>query len=231
MRTLRRAGRRRARPRRDRRPDPRHPGRGPRRRGRRDLRGHRPERPARHGGPDRTGSRRGRRASRWPRAVFEVESDGDSHGHDACAPTASGSSAATCVLTVTGRTRVAADRRAHRAEPAVPPVRGGHAHRGLGRRAGRDARPGPRHPQDHARPAGPGEVRGPLRRWRQPPDGPVRRRAGQGQPRRGGRRGGRRRSRRSAAGSPGCRSRSRSTRSSSSRRSSRRVPTWSCSTT
>ena len=41
-----------------------------------------------------------------------------------------------------------------------------------------------RHPQDDARAAGAGEVRRALRRRRQPPHGPVRRRARQGQPRR-----------------------------------------------
>ena len=78
---------------------------------------------------------------------------------------------------------------------------------------------GARHPQDDAGAALPGEVRGPLRRRRQPPHVPVGRGAGQGQPR--GRRGRRRRrpSRPSARCSPTCRSRSRSTPSTSSARS------------
>ena len=61
----------------------------------------------------------------------------------------------------------AAHRRAHRAEPALPDVRGGHPHPGAGSDAlaGTKA-PRPRHPQDHARPAGAGEVRGARRRRR-----------------------------------------------------------------
>ena len=89
----------------------------------------------------------------------------------------------------------------------------------------------PRHPQDHARPAHPGEVRGALRRRREPPDVAVGRRAGQGQPRRRGRR--RRRGVRcaSAAATPTCRWRSRSTPSSRPARSSTPARIWCCWTT
>ena len=96
----------------------------------------------------------------------------------------------------------AAHRRAHRAEPALPPVRRRDADPPLGRRGRGHRRRDPRHPQDHARPARAREVRGALRRRRQPPHVAVRRRAGQGQPRRRGRRRRARRSRWCARRSP-----------------------------
>ena len=92
------------------------------------------------------------------------------------------------VLGPSVRGRGAAHRRADGAQPALPPVRRRHAHPRLGRRRRRHRRGRARHPQDDAGPAGAGEVRGALRRRGQPPDGPVRRGAGEGQPR-GGRRG------------------------------------------
>ena len=80
-------------------------------------------------------------------------------------------------------------------------------------------------------PAAAGEVRGALRRRRQPPARARRRRADQGQPRGGGRVG-----RCGAATVPGprrrtCRARWRSTRSTSSTRCWRWAPSWCCSTT
>ena len=54
-------------------------------------------------------------------------------------------------------------------------------------RAGRHRRDRAGHPQDHARPADPGEVRGPGRRWHQQAHGSLRRRDDQGQPQAGGR--------------------------------------------
>ena len=81
----------------------------------------------------------------------------------------------------------AAHRRADGPEPGLPPVRDRDAHRPLGRRRRRNGRGDPRHPQDHPRAAGAGEVRGPLRGRGQPPDGAGRRGTRQGQPR--GRRG------------------------------------------
>ena len=115
------------------------------------------------------------------------------------------------LLTVTHPHPRPADRRAQRAQPAVPPVRHRDRHPRLGRRRSRAPAPGPRHPQDHAGPARAGEVRGALRRRRQPPDVAVGRGAGQGQPRGRGRR-----RRRGLQGRPRrrsrtCRSRSRST--------------------
>ena len=77
-----------------------------------------------------------------------------------------------------------ADGRAKCAEPAVPPVGNRHAHAPLGRRAGGHPGPRPGHPQDDTRAAGVGEVRGSVRGRRQPPHGPVRHGARQGQPRR-----------------------------------------------
>ena len=47
-----------------------------------------------------------------------------------------------------GPVRGPAHRRAHRAELRLPPLRGRHRDRGLGRRPGRHPRPGARHPQD-----------------------------------------------------------------------------------
>ena len=72
-------------------------------------------------------------------------------------------------------------RRAHRPQPPLAPV--GHRHPHPPLRRGR-RRPGrhPRHPQDHARPAGPGEGGGAGRGRHQPPGQPVRRHPGQGQP-------------------------------------------------
>ena len=105
------------------------------------------------------------------------------------------------------------------------------ADRAVGRRDRRHRRTRPRHPQDHARAARPGEVRRALRRRRQPPDGAVRRGPGQGQPRGRRGRGARRPSTRSARCARACRSRSRSTPSTSSTPCSTRAPTWSCSTT
>ena len=89
----------------------------------------------------------------------------------------------------------------------------------MGRRAGGHRGAGARHPQDHARAARAGEVRGALRRRRQPPDVAVRRGAGQGQPRGRRRRRRRRPSRPSGRRSRTCRSRSRSTPSTSCARS------------
>ena len=83
--------------------------------------------------------------------------------------------------------------------------------RALGRRRRRHGAARPRHPQDHAGPAGAGEVRRAVRRRRQPPDGAVGRGAGEGQPRGRRRAAWPRRSRAVARACPGCRSRSRST--------------------
>ena len=103
--------------------------------------------------------------------------------------------------------------------------------RALGRRGRGHRGGGPRHPQDHARPARAGEVRRALRRRRQPPDVAVGRGAGQGQPR--GRRGRRGRGLPGGAGGvPGRAGRGRGRhRRRRGRRRSRRAPTWCCSTT
>ncbi len=77
--------------------------------------------------------------------------------------------------------------RAHRAQSDRAPVRGGHRDPAVGGRGRRHRRADSGYPEDPARVAGAGEVRGPLRRRGQPPDEPGRRRAHQGQPRgRGG---------------------------------------------
>ena len=89
----------------------------------------------------------------------------------------------------------------------------------------------PRHAQDDARSAGAREVRRALRRWRQPPHGALRRRAGQGQPRAGGRRRGTRRSTPCDPSLERCRSRSRSTRSTGCASPSTPASTPCCSTT
>ncbi len=135
------------------------------------------------------------------------------------------------VLEVTGSGAAAADRGAHRAEPALPPVRRRDADPAVGRRGRRHRRAHPRHPQDDARPARPREGRGACGRRRQPPDVAVGRGAGEGQPRRRRRRrrGGVRRG--AHARSPASRSRSSATRRCRSARCSRPGPTWSCSTT
>ena len=126
-----------------------------------------------------------------------------------------GRRAATCSRPSTGPHPRPAHRRAHRAEPALPPVRRRDPDPALGRRGRGHRRRRPRHPQDDARPARAGEVRGALRRRGQPPDVAVGRRAGQGQPRRRGRRRGRGVRRRARRCGPACRSRSRSTPSTS----------------
>ena len=71
----------------------------------------------------------------------------------------------------TAPTRAAAHRRAHGAQPAVPPLRRRHAHPPLGRRPRRHRLRRARHAQDDARAARPREVRRALRRRRQPPHG------------------------------------------------------------
>ncbi len=168
-------------------------------------------------GPDATtaatvpaGRGRGRRVHRaggaacWPGSrrsapCFDAVLGGDGlrGGRPRCR-TAAGWRAGEPALVVRAPGSRPADRRAHRAEPALPPLRRRHRHGGLGRAvAGTGARD-PRHPQDAAGPAAAGEVRGALRRRRQPPDGARRRRADQGQPRGGGRVG-----RRGAAPWPG----------------------------
>ena len=116
------------------------------------------------------------------------------------------------------------DRGAHRAEPADPSVRDRHRHQGLGGRGRRHRRQDPGHPQDAAGAAGAGEVRRALRRRGEPPDEPGRRRADQGQPRRGGRFGPGGDRGRPGRGSARSRSRSRSTPSISSTRRSRPAP-------
>ena len=124
-----------------------------------------------------------------------------------------------------------ADRRAHGAQPAVPPLGGRHADPPLGRRPRRDAVRRARHAQDDARAAGPREVRRALRRRRQPPHGAVRRRARQGQPRarrRRRRRGVRRRA--SARGDDPGRDRGRLARRAAQSPSTP-APTSCCSTT
>ena len=75
------------------------------------------------------------------------------------------------VARVTAPTRAPAHRRAHGAQPAVPPVRRGHADPPLGRRPRRHRLRRARHAQDDARAAGAGEVRRALRRRGQPPHG------------------------------------------------------------
>ena len=111
-----------------------------------------------------------------------------------------------------------ADRRAHDAEPGVSPV----GHRDDDRCVGRCRRghhgKDPRHPQDAAWSARLAEVRGARRRRRQPPHGPRRRGADQGQPCRGGGFGGGRAARSPQQPRRTCRARWRSTRSSSSTR-------------
>ena len=88
----------------------------------------------------------------------------------AASPTAPGSRRATCCCSVTGPTRALLT--AERTALNLLCHLSGRRHRDppLGRRARRHRRPGPRHPQDHARPARAGEVRRALRRRRQPPD-------------------------------------------------------------
>ncbi len=162
------------------RPRPAGAGRGPGRRGGRDVGGDRAGRPDRGRRPGRPGGR-GRRRPAGRRG--SVRRGGSAGGGRAGRPRRG-----------PGRERrraghrdrpdpLAAHRRAHRAQPALPPVRGRHRDRAVGRRGRRHRCRDPRHPQDHARPAGAGEVRGALRRRAEPPDVPVRRRAGQGQPR------------------------------------------------
>ena len=161
--------------------------RGPRdRTGRRDQRGHDPGRTGRHrrhGGPRQRGGRRAARrrggVRRWPTA-------GTAPSRSCKVATATAVARGDVLATVTGPTRTLLDRRADRAQPAQPHVRGGDPHAGLGGRAGRHEGDGAGHPQDHAGAADAGEVRGAGRRRHQQADGPVRRRHDQGQPQAGG---------------------------------------------
>ena len=118
-------------------------------------------------------------------------------------PTATGLRPATCRAHGDRSAAAAAHRRADDAQPALPPVRGGDPHPALGGRRGRHRRPDPGHPQDDAGLRAAGEVRRALRRRPQSPDGPVRRGAGQGQPRRSRRAASRRRSTQSGTRFPG----------------------------
>ena len=86
-----------------------------------------------------------------------------------------------------GADPAAPHRRTHRAQPAVSPVGRGDAHAPLGRSARGNRRPGARHAQDDAGPAGAREVRRALRRRREPSHGSLRHGAREGQPRRRGR--------------------------------------------
>ena len=93
--------------------------------------------------------------------------------------------------------------RAHRAQPARPPVRRRDADGALRRGRRGIRRTGPRHPQDDPRPARAREG-GRCRRWRdQPPHGPPRRDPDQGEPRRDRRRGRPRPSRAPGEAQPG----------------------------
>ena len=161
--------------------------RGPRRPGRRRRHQRRddPGRPDRRRRPRRPGRRRGRRAGGRRGGVRAPVGARTTcrHGRDRRRPGHARRRAGDGLRADPG----AADRRAHRAQPAVPDVRRRHAHPALGRRAGRHRRDRARHPQDHAGPAGPGEVRGPGRRRHQQAHGPVRRRDDQGQPQARGR--------------------------------------------
>ena len=80
------------------------------------------------------------------------------------------------VARVSGNAARAAERRAHGAEPARPPVRDRDAHPRVRRRGRRDGRDDPRHAQDDAGPARAREVRGTRRRRHEPPLRALRRR-------------------------------------------------------
>ena len=128
----------------------------------------------------RPGSRRRRRAAsrggglrvrvRRRREIARPASDGDTVARGEV------------LLTADRADSGASARRAHGAESALPPVGRRDGHPALDRRARRHRCGGPRYPQDDAGAACPGEVRGPLRRRREPPDVAVRRGVDQGQP-------------------------------------------------
>ena len=121
----------------------------------------------RHGRLRRPRGRRGRRARRSPRWSSTRAGRRRRRSPTGC-PTATGSPPATSCCGSPGRPAACSPPSAPRST-CLPPVRRRDRHRALGGRARGHRRAGPRHPQDAARAARAGEVRGALRRRRQPP--------------------------------------------------------------